>query len=302
MMARIGIVSVHYYSEYLRQSTSAVSRLAARTGAETVVAVANREGLLPSLEALVSRIPAGAIKCLQHDNTGLEFGAYQAGLDCLRDSDPEWVVFANDTFAVHNCFYSVYQNRLMSALSMPADDKLYVAGEVVSMARSYNIGGVRSNRWLTTSIFAINRPALRALNRRVYHPEMNDLIRPSSDYRQFFSEALDDALVAHLTGWLFGVPGQGAWYGAAPLTAESAPRLARKARSILQEKHLSALLDEAGAWFFDLNPYGVREKISRRVERAVFEARSSFVGPARNLKAAWRRREQGVEPRESSEG
>ena len=283
-MTRIGIVSVHYYGEYLRDSTSAVARIAARAGAETVVAVANRDDLLPSLEAMASRFPARSIRCLQHDNTGLEFGAYQAGLDSLRDADPEWVVFANDTFAVHNCFYSVYQNHLVSALATPADDGLCVAGEIVSLAKSYDIGGVRSNRWLTTSIFAINRPALRALNGRVYHPEINELIRTSSNPKVFFSEALDSTLAAHLAGWLFGVPGQGAWYGAAPLTDESAPRLARKARSILQEKYLAALLDKAGAWFFDLNPYGVREKISRRVERAVFEARSSLAGPARNVK------------------
>jgi len=284
-MTRIAIVSVHYYSEYLRQSVSALSRLAARTGAEAVVAVANRGDLLPRLEALSSGIPARSIKCLEHDNTGLEFGAYQAGLDCVRDANPEWVVFANDTFSIHNCFYSVYRKRLLSALAIPADENLLVAGEVVSMPRSYTTADVRSNRWLTTSIFAINRTALRVLNYRVYHPEIDELIRSSSDRRLFFSEALDDALVAHLTGWLFGVPGQGAWYGAGPLTDASAPRLAAKARSILQEKHLSALLDDAGAWFFDLNPYGVREKISRRVERAIFEARSSILGRTRNAKA-----------------
>jgi hypothetical protein len=284
-MTRIAIVSIHWYGEYLRDSTAAVARLAARTGAETVVAVANRDDLLPSLEALASRFPARSIKSLQHDNTGLEFGAYQVGLDCIRDADPEWVVFANDTFAVHNCFYSVYQNHLVSALATPADDALCAAGEVVSLGKSYNIGGVRSNRWLTTSIFAINRAALRALNHRVYHPEINELIRASPDPDVFFSEGLDSTLAAHLGGWLFGVPGQGAWYGAGPLTQESAPRLARKARSILQEKYLAALLDDAGTWFLDLNPYGVREKIARRVERAIFEARSAFASPARNLKA-----------------
>ncbi|HSC64492.1 MAG TPA: hypothetical protein VLD35_12705 [Caldimonas sp.] len=272
----------------MRDSTSAVARLAARTGAETVVAVSNRDGMLPSLEALASRFPARSIRCLQHDNTGLEFGAYQVGLDSVREADPEWVVFANDTFAVHNCFYSVYQNRLVSALASPADDALCAAGEVVSLAKSYNIGRVRSNRWLTTSIFAINRAALRALHHRVYYPEINELIRSSSDPGLFFSEDLDGTLAAHLAGWLFGVPGQGAWYGAAPLTEESAPRLARKARSILQEKYLAALLDDAGTWFLDLNPYGVREKITRRVERAFFEARSALAGPARNLKASRR--------------
>jgi len=288
-MTRIAIVSVHYYSDYLRDSTAAVARLASRTGAETVVAVANRDDLLPSLEALASRFPARSIKCLQHDNSGLEFGAYQVGLDCLRDSDPEWVVFANDTFSVHNCFYSVYQNHLITALSNPGDDALRAAGEVVALGKSFRIGGIRSNRWLTTSIFAINRAALRALDHLVYHPEINELIRTSPDRDVFFSEALDATLAAHLAGWLFGVPGQGAWYGGAPLTAESAPRLARKARSILQEKYLAALLDEAGAWFFDLNPYGVREKITRRLERAVFEARSSLASPARNVKAIRRR-------------
>jgi hypothetical protein len=284
-MTRIGIVSVHYYDDYVRQSTAAIARLAARVGAEGVVAVANRRDLVPGLEALSSGIRAKSIRCIEHDNTGLEFGAYQAGLDRMLEVDPEWVVFANDSFVVHNCFYRVYQNRLLAALSIPADGALHVAGEVVSWARSYSIGGARSNRWLTTSIFAINRAALRALDGRVYHPEIDALIRTSSERHVFFSPALDEALVGHLAGWLFGVPGQGAWYGAAPLTDDSAPRLARKARSILQEKYLSARLDQAGAWFFDLNPYGLREKMSRRVERVLFETRSRFLSPARNTRA-----------------
>src|SRR4029453_13034628 len=135
------------------------------------------------------------------------------------------------------------------------------------------IGGAGTNRWMTTSIFAVNRAALQALNGRVSHPEVNDLIRTSARREEFFSQALDEALEAHLAGWLFGVPGQGAWYGAAPLTAENAPGLASKARSILQEKYLSARLDQAGAWFFDLNPYGIGEKVARRAERVLFETR-----------------------------
>ena len=46
--------------------------------------------------------------------------------------------------------------------------------------------------------------------------------------------------------------------------------LARKARSILQEKHLSAVLDEAGAWFFDIKPQGGRERVTRRLEELLF--------------------------------
>jgi hypothetical protein len=293
-MTRIAIVSVHYYGDYLARSCGAIARLAARAGADSVVAVANRHELLVGLAASTAAIRCGPVRCLEHDNTGLEFGAYQAGLDCVLDAEPDWVVFANDTFAVHNCFYGVYRKRLLAALSIPADAGLQVAGEVVSMPRSYTIGGARSHRWLTTSIFALNRSALRALHGRIYYPEVDALIRTSPERDLFFSDALDDVLVQHLAGWLFGVPGQGRWYAAGPLTEASAPRLACKARSILQEKHLSALLDHAGAWFIDLNPYGAREKISRRVERALFETRARLLGPARNA-SRFDDRKKGVE-------
>ena len=285
MTTRIGIVSVHYYPDYLRQSTTAVSRFAARAGVETAVVVANRADMLASLEAATAGIPAESVQCLAHDNTGLEFGAYQAGLDRIRERELDWVVFANDTFAVHSCFYRVYQRRLLAALSIPAGPELQVAGEVVSMPRSFTIGGARTNRWMTTSIFALNRSAVRALHGRVYYPEVDDLIRTSADPDTFFSPALDGVLAEHLAAWLFGAPGPGTWYGAAPLNDRTAPKLAPKARSILQEKQLSAHLDQAGAWFFDLNPYGIGEKVFRRAERVLFESRSRLASSARNAKA-----------------
>lgn len=274
-MSRIGIVSVHYYQDYLRRSLASVSDLARRAGAQVVVAVANRPELLAEMQERTRRMKMQRVDVESHDNTGLEFGAYQAGLLRILDADLDWVVFANDTFSVHNCFSTVYRKHLISALANPSDGRsVQVAGEVVSMPRSYAIEGKRTHRWLTTSVFALNRPSLNVLGNRVYFPEIDELIRPSGNIEEFFAPRLDRAMAEHIQAWLFGTCPRMAWYGAEPLTQDNAVKFANKARAILQEKYIAAVLEEAGAWFFDIKASGAREKILRRLESMLFKMRS----------------------------
>ncbi|MEP7058825.1 MAG: hypothetical protein ABI809_13750 [Caldimonas sp.] len=271
-MSRVGIVSVHYYPGYLQRSLEAVADLARRTGAQAVIAVANRPELLPQLQAQSTSIRGFDVEL--HDNTGFEFGAYQAGLRRCADADLDWVVFANDTFSVHHNFSTVYRRHLVSVLKQaPNETAPQAAGQVESMPRSYAIEGKRAHRWLTTSIFALNRPALDLLGHKLHFPEVDALIRTSGNLEEFFSPRLDRAMAEHIEAWLFGTCPRLAWYGAEPLTAINAARFANKARTILQEKYIAAVLEEAGAWFFDIKASGVREKILKRVEAMLFRMR-----------------------------
>jgi len=60
---------------------------------------------------------------------------------------------------------------------------------------------------------------------------------------------------------------------AAPLDAQNASAFARKARSILQEKYLSARLEAAGTIFADIKQVSISEKLLQRVVAMLFALR-----------------------------
>jgi hypothetical protein len=278
--SRVGFVSVHYYDAYLPRAIAAAAQLARRVGAQALLLVTNRADLLPQLQARAKSLDGGA-EVLLHDNSGVEFGAYEAGLRHLQARlELDWVAFVNDTFSIHSCFSSVFRERFAAAVQRPSDGSaLEVTGEVVSMPRSYCLEGLRTHRWITTNAFAINAGALGALGHQLYFPGVDELICGGSDLERFFSPRLDPAMVTHLVSWLLVERGPQTWYGAEPLGPQNAERLARKARAILQEKYLAARLDEAGAWFLDINASGVRERIMKRLEIGWFEATRRLQSP-----------------------
>jgi hypothetical protein len=129
------------------------------------------------------------------------------------------------------------------------------------------------HRWITTNAFAVNRGALRALMRRLRCAEPDELVPGSTPAKAFFSAQLDPVLREHLSNWLFVPGGPLSWYRAAPLDEQNAAALARKARSILQEKYLSARLEAAGTIFVDIKQMSASEKLLQRVDAAVFALR-----------------------------
>ncbi|MGH7783105.1 MAG: hypothetical protein ACREO5_04600, partial [Candidatus Binatia bacterium] len=85
---------------------------------------------------------------------------------------------------------------------------------------------------------------------------------------------LDRAIKDHIHAWLFRPESPYAWYGAEHLSAENASKFANKARSILQEKYISAALEEAGTSPLDIKASNLHEKAQRRVEEALFKLRA----------------------------
>lgn len=271
-MPRLAIVSVHYYRHWLEKSLHELSRIVALTGADHCILVNNN----PAIQADVLRLAeshAFVKTALLHDNSGHEFGAYQLGLDkTLEAGDFDWVLFVNDTFSTHQPFFRSHRVTIASCLGRPADNELaMIVGKVDALDRSYVLNGVRSHRWVATNIFALNRKAVRALNGRVHYPVLDDLVRPSGDVEQFFSEGFDETLLKHLAAWLFTGRAGSRWHSAAPLNADNAPRFVAKARAILQEKYLSALLEENCAYFLDLRKMGYLERVVCRAESLVFD-------------------------------
>ena len=272
--SHVAVVSVHYYPEYVEQSLRHWREMCKRLRPERCVLVANSPVVLPALQE-AARSSASAGTAVLHDNDGLEFGAYQAGVDrLLADGEPGWTVVLNDTFAIHQCFSSPMRRHLARAVTTIADvDTPIVVGQVESVPRSFELLGLRMHRWVTSNAFAMNRGALRALKRRLRCAEVDGLVAGSAPAAAFFAEGLDPSLRDHLSRWLF-VPGSArSWYQAASLDERNAPMLARKARSILQEAYLSARLEAASTIFADIKRMSIFEKLLQRIEATAFTLR-----------------------------
>ena len=253
----------------MSQTVCSIDRIKHRIPAQKTVYVANHETAWSALHALTTK-PAASVEAIRHDNSGMEFGAYQAGADrLLRDLDPEWVLFANDTFATHHPFGKVHRNKLVLELSRTLDFPA-VIGQVVSLPRSYQIDGLRTHRWMTTNLFALNRAALHALDGKLRWPELDALVIETCEVSKFFAPSLDLLLREHLEAWLFRAHQGWHWYASAPLEKPNVLKMAHKARSILQEKYLAALLESMGTEFIDLNDLSVSQKMLRELERKYF--------------------------------
>ena len=268
------VVSVHYYPEYAAQSLQHLRQMCERLQPERCVLVANNPTVLPALQEAAAR-SGRAVSVLLHDNSGLEFGAYQAGVDrLLGDGEPDWTVILNDTFAIHQCFSRPMRRHFVHAVTTIDDrDTPIVVGQVESLLRSFELLGIRMHRWITTNAFAVNRGALRALKHRLRCAEPDDLVAGSTPAEAFFSPRLDPVLREHLSRWLFVPDGAVSWYRAAPLDEQNAPALARKARSILQEKYLSARLEAASTIFADIKQLSSSERLLQRIDAMAFSLR-----------------------------
>jgi hypothetical protein len=271
-MPSLAIVSVHYYPHCLEASLREVERIAGLAPPERCVLISNNSSLHETLLALAqAHAVVDAVEL--HDNRGLEFGAYQRGLDHVtQQGDFDWVLFVNDTVATHQLFCSRHRKALAARLGEPQTGELPVAvGRVDSLPRSYALHGARSHRWITTNVFALNRRALEVLGGRVHHAELDALIRTTADLGDFFSPEMDEVLVNHLKAWLFGAAPGPRWREAAPLAPGNAERYAGKARAILQEKYLSARLDEGKAFFADLRKLSDLDRLRCRGEQVMFK-------------------------------
>ena len=264
----VALVCVHYDPEKLGLTLRALQCVDREIRLGQAIYVANHEAAWTALKS--TSLTADGAEVIRHDNSGMEFGAYQAGIDrLLADGDPEWVLFVNDTFATHQSFGSVYRQKLAADLERKFDYPATI-GRIVSVPRSYQIEGMRAHRWVTTNLFAINRAAIQALGGRIYRSELDALIIETSDIEGFFDARIDPGLREFLEAWLFRARPGWHWYASDPLQPCNAARMARKGRSVIQERYLGALLEDLAAEFVNLDELSVAKKVVRGIERQLF--------------------------------
>jgi len=266
MANSVHIVTLLYYPELAQDTvacaTQLARKLALRGHAGSLLTVVNNP-----------KIDRARLRCetVAHDNTGLEFGGYQRGLDMLGTlSATESVVFLNDTCMSHHVFGVVPRANLLAAASdMTGRMQPAAAGVVTdSQVGSFSIRGLALDRWVSTWAFVLNHAALQGLQWRIYEPELEQLVTGAPTLDAFWDTGLDPRLVGHLNVWLFGSADQHRWYGAQPLSAANAPGFARKARAILQEKYLSARLLQQRARLYSIRPAGIGQRLLHRLQCA----------------------------------
>lgn len=235
------MICVLYYPAYAQSAFAYTRYLLKKAKARKVVFVINGN-LLADSDIDPELVASGRAEVIRHDNVGLEFGAYQRGLDHVRKEDFDSVIFYNDTIGRHDPFGSVYLLRFAEEIANGLGNKRAI-GQIDSRERRVSIANISGNRWLRTNFLGIDRQALDLLDFRIFRPDISELVVGSPEMETFFHQDLDETLRNDLSTWLFGGDGL-SWYGARPLTKDNCQKMALKARSILQEWFLSLRLDD----------------------------------------------------------
>jgi hypothetical protein len=262
------IIVLLYAPERLISTVRIAMTLRRLLGTGRVIVVANDERITP----VIVRDSLGKslnVEWVKHDNTGLEFGGYQAGVDMLGTELPDRLIIINDTLGHHDLPTPTVLRCFVRQLSL--DIRNFALGMLYSQPRTMILLGMQSSRWIRTHLFCIDREGLSALQRRIYAPEIDRLITASPDPEVFFGHEVNGGLRELLTHFLFR-PGQFSWYAAAPLSAQNCVAMAGKARAILQEKYLTMRLESADAslWHIQLSR---RERAKNLVEKSFLRFR-----------------------------
>lgn len=247
-MKVIGIL-VGYYPQYARSSTRVFAELVSKIAPERELwFVDNSAGGLAA--------PVG-YRRVPGDNRVQEFTAWDAGLlqqaTLSSASDDDIVVIANDTFCNHHDFSVVDRYFFLRQLRLRliVQDGSAIVGEVNFVrGKSFQILGLKSERWISTYLFAARARELKALQPlAIDEAQLLELVNDCHEPARFFAAALDPALAEFSKQWLFDPGARQAWYKAQPLLPENQSIMYRKARAMLCEQYLSA---RATAMGFDL--------------------------------------------------
>ncbi|WP_367839348.1 hypothetical protein [Paraburkholderia sp. DGU8] len=242
-------VLVIYFAAYLARIVKVMGALMEAQSVATLRVVINNPQIDESVVKQHFASLSAPVRILRHDNTGLEFGAYQRGLDDLRrtDADDLPCLFANDTVGSHYPITTFYLRKFSSAAQEHLGSNAIV-GLVDWSARRLQLCGLHTSRWVRSNLFVMDRQALQSIDNALYVARLDACIHDSPSEDEFFADAIGPSLRAHLRRWLFsGSPD--AWYQSAPLSPDNHRRMAAKARSILQELFLSMRLDSAATAF-----------------------------------------------------
>jgi hypothetical protein len=274
------LVAAVYYPSYLAHLALIVRRISASRPLHLLTIVINGTNISPhDVENHFDGLARNRI-IHQHDNSGLEFGAYQAGLDLLRSSDDNDfdVIILNDTVGVHYPLNTETVSAFVRSLTIEPWPCRAV-GIIDTVPRAFSIDQFLTSRWVRSNLIGFDADAISQLGYRIYVPAIDQYVTATADAPSFFSSSVGRSLQDHISRWLFTTSGH-RWHSAAPLSPENAAKLAAKARSILQEKYLSMRLEQICAAFLQpaLSPEEQRSiRLKSRLARLGLSERVGYV-------------------------
>jgi hypothetical protein len=249
-MMSIDLVLVLYAKKRLTSTVGIVKRLTRVINLRRIIIVINGEQINPRYANSVFSYYCENCTVIQHDNTGLEFGAYQAGVNCLNNDSLERIILMNDTVGSHQYYSMIHLGQFCRAISVSGDRiSNFVTGHVDVHERHIDINGSFGIRWVRSNLVGLDKEAVAKLGGKIYDPSIDNLISESDDLDTFFGPSLDGSVKLKIADWLFSTS-PGKWYNAQPLSAVNSAMMAGKARSFLQEQYLSMRLEAVGAAFF----------------------------------------------------
>mgnify|MGYP003381359318 CR=1 FL=1 len=255
-----------YAAKRLKPTVKTLRMLAAIQRPRQIVCVVTGREIAPDAARRLIAPCSDAVHIVEHDNTGREFGAYQAGLDHLAGRDLDRLMILNDTVGSHQPVSRHYLEKLFDKLRPPLPCGLAV-GTINYSERALTLDGLTSSRWLRSNLMGFDEIALSKLGNRILAPKIELLITDTHDISRFFGAEIGPTMQEHLSQWLFSKTGSYYWYGAEPLSVENAGRMAGKARSILQEKYLTFRLDASDVAIRGMSMPVLMDALLNRISR-----------------------------------
>jgi hypothetical protein len=249
----IDIILVLYAKRRVASTARIVKSIARFIRLRRIIIVVNgMEINLADVESLFSNYCESCTAIL-HDNTGLEFGGYQAGVDFAHyvdDYRPERVILMNDTVGSHQYYSMIQLRHFCRAITFSADRlSNFVTGYVYDHERRITINGMVGTRWVRSNLVGLDKEAITRLGHKIYDPSIDKFITDSADIDTFLGPDLDSSVKLRIADWLFSTA-PGKWYNAQPLSSVNSSMMAKKAKSYLQEQWLSMRLETIGAAFY----------------------------------------------------
>jgi hypothetical protein len=112
------IVARAYYPDYLGSLREAIKTISQASDVSAFALVLNSSRLNGSMFQDI----CSNFYCVRHDNTGAEFGGYQAGLDIIKRNfaTPFDLIIINDTAATH---YRLMKEHIRAFIRSMADER-----------------------------------------------------------------------------------------------------------------------------------------------------------------------------------
>lgn len=258
------IVVFSFYRKYINNLTNIVKKISDSVGAYGIVVVYQ-------CEEVVGKIIHGNVEYIKNNNINWEFGAYQQGLNFIRNkiSLGDSVIIMNDTVGLHTVFDKYVCDRFCWAHKESMKSTVpYIVGEIDSADQIYKIKNMSAKYWVRSCIISMNYQAIAAINFKIDF-DFDGFIDIGFDKEgklKLSIESCDSGLENFISKWLDPSGGHSGWVGATSKKIDH-ENIKRKVICILKERLIYLNLDGKNSTFVNFLPKSTLGIIIYRCKR-----------------------------------